>query len=183
LILPAAGNARHATATGALPAHTRVVVVGSGFSGIGTAVALRRGGITDFVVLERAGSLGGTWRDNAYPGAACDVPSHLYSFSFAPKPDWSHVYARQSEIRAYLEQVAADAGVLPHLHCDTDVLAGQWDDDALVWRLETSRGPLTADVLVSGCGGLVEPHLPQVQGIEDFQGRPSTPHGGTTRST
>ena len=80
MTLPAAGNARHATATGPLPAHTRVVVVGSGFSGIGTAVALRRRGITDFVVLERAGSLGGTWRDNAYPGAACDVPSHLYSF-------------------------------------------------------------------------------------------------------
>ncbi len=170
MTLPAAGNARHATATDPLPAHTRVVVVGSGFSGIGTAVALRREEITDFVVLERAGSLGGTWRDNTYPGAACDVPSHLYSFSFAPKPDWSHVYAPQSEIRAYLEQVAADSGVLPHLHCDTDVLAGRWDDDALVWRLETSRGPITADVLVSGCGGLVEPHLPQVQGIEEFRG-------------
>ena len=161
---------RHATATGPLPAHTRVAVVGSGFSGIGTAIALRREGIEDFVVLERADSLGGTWRDNTYPGAACDVPSHLYSFSFAPKPDWSHVYARQPEIRTYLEQVAADSGVLRHLYCDTDVLGGQWDDDAMVWRLETSRGPLTADVVVSGCGGLVEPHLPQVQGIEDFRG-------------
>ena len=88
-----------------LPAHTRVAVVGSGFSGIGTAVALRRHGIADFVVLERASSLGGTWRDNTYPGAACDVPSHLYSFSFAPDPDWSHVYARQPEIRRYLERV------------------------------------------------------------------------------
>ena len=162
--------ARHATATGPLPAHTRVAVVGSGFSGIGTAVALRRAGIQDFVVLERAGSLGGTWRDNTYPGAACDVPSHLYSFSAAPKLDWSHVYARQPEIRGYLEQVAADAGVLPRLWCDTDVLAGRWDDDALVWRLETSRGPLTAAVLVSGCGGLVEPHLPEVPGTADFRG-------------
>jgi cation diffusion facilitator CzcD-associated flavoprotein CzcO len=162
--------ARHATATGPLPAHTRVAVVGSGFSGIGTAVALRRAGIGDFVVLERAGSLGDTWRDNTYPGAACDVPSHLYSFAAAPKPDWSHVYARQPEIRGYLEQVAADAGVLPRLWCDTDVLAGRWDDDALVWRLETSRGPLTAEVLVSGCGGLVEPHLPEVPGTADFRG-------------
>jgi cation diffusion facilitator CzcD-associated flavoprotein CzcO len=161
---------RHATATGPLPARTRVAVVGSGFSGIGTAIALRRAGIEDFVVLERAGSLGGTWRDNTYPGAACDVPSHLYSFSFAPKPDWSHVYARQPEIRAYLEQVAAEHGVLPHLYCDTDVLAGRWDDDALVWRLETDRGPLTAEVLFSGCGGLVEPRLPEVPGIADFQG-------------
>jgi cation diffusion facilitator CzcD-associated flavoprotein CzcO len=162
--------ARHASATGPLPARTRVAVVGSGFSGIGTAVALRRAGIEDFVVLERAGSLGGTWRDNTYPGAACDVPSHLYSFSAAPKPDWSHVYARQPEIRGYLEQVAADAGVLPRLWCDTDVLAGRWDDDALVWRLETSRGPLTAEVVVSGCGGLVEPHLPEVPGTAGFQG-------------
>ena len=158
------------TAPSALPAHTRVAVVGSGFSGIGTAVALERAGIDDFVVFERAGTLGGTWRDNTYPGAACDVPSHLYSFSFAPKSDWSHVYSRQPEIRAYLEQVAADSGVLPHLHLDTDVVAGAWDDAALVWRLQTSRGDLTADVLVSGAGGLVEPHLPEVPGIDSFQG-------------
>ncbi len=153
-----------------LPPHARVVVVGSGFSGIGTAVALREAGIDDFVVLERADGLGGTWRDNTYPGAACDVPSHLYSFSFAPKRDWSHVYSRQPEIRAYLEQVAADSGVLPHLHCGTDVVSGRWDDDALLWRLQTSRGDLTADVLVSGAGGLVEPHLPDVPGIETFTG-------------
>ncbi|MEX5718483.1 flavin-containing monooxygenase [Geodermatophilus maliterrae] len=157
-------------APGPLPAHTRVAVIGSGFSGIGTAVALQRAGIDDFVVLERAATLGGTWRDNTYPGAACDVPSHLYSFSFAPKRDWSHVYSRQPEIREYLEQVAADHGVLPHLHCGTDVVSGQWDDDALVWRLETTRGSLTADVLVSGAGGLVEPHLPEVPGIGTFEG-------------
>jgi cation diffusion facilitator CzcD-associated flavoprotein CzcO len=163
-------TSRHATATGPLPAHVRVAVVGSGFSGIGTAVALQRAGIDDFVVLERADSLGGTWRDNSYPGAAVDVPSHLYSFSFAPKRDWSHVYSRQPELRAYLEQVAADHGVLPHLYVGTDVVAGRWDDDALVWRLETSQGDLTADVVVSGAGGLVEPHLPEVPGIETFQG-------------
>ena len=153
-----------------LPAHVRVAVVGSGFAGIGTAVALLRAGIDDFVVLERADGLGGTWRDNVYPGAACDVPSHVYSFSFAPKHDWSHVYSRQPEIRAYLEDVAAGHGVLPHLHLRTDVVSGRWDDDALVWRLETSRGALTADVVVSGAGGLVEPHLPEVPGVGTFRG-------------
>ncbi|SDC52627.1 Predicted flavoprotein CzcO associated with the cation diffusion facilitator CzcD [Geodermatophilus telluris] len=161
---------RHATATGPLPEHVRVAVVGSGFSGIGTAVALLRAGVDDFVVLERAAGLGGTWRDNDYPGAAVDVPSHLYSFSFALKRDWSHVYSRQPEIQRYLEQVAADHGVLPHLYCDTDVVSGRWDDDALVWRLQTSRGDLTVDVVVSGAGGLVEPHLPDVPGTETFQG-------------
>jgi cation diffusion facilitator CzcD-associated flavoprotein CzcO len=153
-----------------LPAHVRVAVVGSGFSGIGTAVRLKQEGIEDFVVLERASSLGGTWRDNTYPGCACDVPSHLYSFSFAPNPRWSRSFSRQPEIRAYLEDVAQRFGVLPHLHCDTDLSAGTWDDDALIWRLSTSRGDLTADVVVSGCGGLVEPALPDVPGVEAFEG-------------
>ena len=153
-----------------LPAHVRVAVVGSGFSGIGTAVALKRRGVEDFVVLERAGSVGGTWRDNTYPGCACDVPSHLYSFSFAPNPHWSRVFSRQPEIRAYLEKVTDDFGVRPHLHVDTDLVSGAWDDAAMLWRLETSRGPLTADVLVSGCGGLVEPALPDVPGVEAFEG-------------
>jgi cation diffusion facilitator CzcD-associated flavoprotein CzcO len=145
-------------------------VVGSGFSGIGTAVRLLQEGVEDFVVLERAGSLGGTWRDNTYPGCACDVPSHLYSFSFAPNARWSHSFSRQPEIRAYLEDVAQRFGVLPHLHCDTDLVAGTWDDDALMWRLTTSRGEFTADVVVSGCGGLVEPALPDVPGVESFAG-------------
>jgi cation diffusion facilitator CzcD-associated flavoprotein CzcO len=153
-----------------LPAHVRVAVVGSGFSGIGTAVALRQRGVEDFVLLERAGSVGGTWRDNTYPGCACDVPSHLYSFSFAPNPHWSRVFSRQPEIRAYLEKVTDDFGVRPHLHVDTDLVGGVWDDAAMLWRLETSRGPLTSDVLVSGCGGLVEPALPDVPGVEAFEG-------------
>ncbi|MCW2714455.1 MAG: FAD-dependent pyridine nucleotide-disulfide oxidoreductase [Frankiales bacterium] len=153
-----------------LPRHVQVAVIGSGFAGIGTAVALRREGIEDFVVLERSDSVGGTWRDNTYPGCACDVPSHLYSFSFAPNPEWSHVFSRQPEIRAYLERVTDDFGVRPHLHVDTELVSGAWDDTALLWRLETNRGALTADVVVSGCGGLVEPHLPEVPGVESFQG-------------
>ena len=150
--------------------HVRVAVVGSGFAGIGTAVWLKRRGVQDFVVLERAGAVGGTWRDNTYPGCACDVPSHLYSFSFAPNPDWSHVFSRQPEIRAYLERVTDEFGVRPHVRLSTDLVSGTWDDRALLWRLETSRGPLTADVLVSGCGGLVEPAYPDVPGVGDFQG-------------
>ena len=153
-----------------LPDHVRVAVIGSGFSGIGTAVRLLQEGIRDFVVLERAGTLGGTWRDNTYPGCACDVPSHLYSFSFAPNPDWTHVFSRQPEIRSYLERTAADFGVLPHLYVGTDVVAAHWDEPAQLWRLETTRGPLTAQVLVSGCGGLVEPALPAVPGLATFTG-------------
>ena len=154
----------------ALPDHVRVAVVGSGFSGIGTAVRLKQRGVEDFVLLERADSVGGTWRDNTYPGCACDVPSHLYSFSFAQNPDWAHVYGRQPEIRAYLEQVTDEFGVRPHVHTGTDLLSGAWDDEAMLWRLETSRGALTADVVVSGCGGLVEPAYPDVPGVESFEG-------------
>jgi cation diffusion facilitator CzcD-associated flavoprotein CzcO len=153
-----------------LPAHVQVAVIGAGFAGIGSAVRLREHGISDFVVLERADSVGGTWRDNTYPGCACDVPSHLYSFSFAPNPEWSHVFSRQPEIRAYLERVTDEFGVRPHVHTGTDLVSGAWDDEALLWRLETSRGPLTADVLISGCGGLVEPALPDVPGVQTFRG-------------
>jgi cation diffusion facilitator CzcD-associated flavoprotein CzcO len=121
-----------------LPDHVRVAIVGAGFAGIGSAVRLREHGIHDFVLLERADSVGGTWRDNTYPGCACDVPSHLYSFSFAPNPDWSHVFSRQPEIRAYLERVTDEFGVRPHVHTSTDLVAGRWDDDAMLWRLETT---------------------------------------------
>ncbi len=153
-----------------LPDHVRVAVIGSGFSGIGTAVRLAQAGERDVVVLERAGSVGGTWRDNTYPGCACDVPSHLYSFSFAPNPDWSRAFSRQPEIRAYLERVCDDFDVRSQLHLDTELLAGSWDDAAALWRLETSQGPLTADLLVSGCGGLVEPACPDLPGLESFAG-------------
>lgn len=151
-----------------LPTNVRVAVIGSGFSGLGMAIRLRQRGITDLVVLERAEAVGGTWRDNTYPGCACDVPSHLYSFSFAPNPQWSHSFSRQPEIRAYLEQVASEAGVLPSVHFSTDVEVADWDDAAQRWRIRTSRGELTAQVLVSGCGGLVEPRLPDVPG--SFEG-------------
>src|SRR6185503_9422407 len=133
-----------------LPDHVDVAIVGGGFAGVGMAIALLRAGRRDFVVLERDGDVGGTWHQNTYPGCACDVPSNLYSFSFAPNPEWSRTYSRQPEIRAYLERVVDQFGVRPKIRLNTDVLQATWDDDAQRWQLETSAGRLTAKVLVSG---------------------------------
>ena len=156
-------------ATSALPEHVRVAVIGTGFAGLATAIALRRSGRHDFVLLERADDVGGTWRDNRYPGCACDVPSHMYSFSFAPNPDWSRTFSGQPEIEAYLQRVAREHGVLPHVRTGAEVLEARWDDAALLWRVRTARGELTADVLVAGSGGL------------SSRAPPSTPRpGGTT---
>src|SRR5690606_13296417 len=104
--------------------------VGSGFAGLGVAAELRRAGIDDFVMLERGDALGGTWRDNHYPGCACDVPSHLYSFSFAPKHDWSRAFAPQAEIRAYLERVADELDLRRHVVLGRELAEASWDDDA-----------------------------------------------------
>ncbi|MFF9481273.1 flavin-containing monooxygenase [Streptomyces sp. NPDC014733] len=151
--------------------HVRVAVIGSGFGGLGAAVRLRREGITDFVVLERAGSVGGTWRDNSYPGCACDVPSHLYSFSFAPNPRWPRNFSGQPHIRAYLEHVADTFGLRPHLRFHAEVESARWDGDALRWEIETARGPLTADVLVSATGPLSDPKIPDIPGLDGFPGK------------
>ncbi|MGA5322654.1 flavin-containing monooxygenase [Streptomyces seoulensis] len=151
--------------------HVRVAVIGSGFGGLGAAVRLRREGITDFVVLERAGSVGGTWRDNSYPGCACDVPSHLYSFSFAPNPDWPRTFSGQEHIRAYLERVADDFGLRPHLRFDSEVKLMTWDEEELRWHIETASGSLTADVVVSATGPLSDPKIPAIPGLDSFPGR------------
>ena len=154
-----------------LPSHVRVAIIGSGFAGLGAAIRLKQEGEDDFVVLERADAVGGVWRDNRYPGAACDVQSHLYSLSFAPNPDWSHRFAPQAEIWAYLERCATDFGLRPHLRFGHDVEAAAWDDDALRWQIETSRGALTAEVLVAAPGALAEPRLPDIPGLDSFEGR------------
>ncbi|MFD4728645.1 flavin-containing monooxygenase [Streptomyces seoulensis] len=151
--------------------HVRVAVIGSGFGGLGAAVRLRREGITDFVVLERAGSVGGTWRDNSYPGCACDVPSHLYSFSFAPNPDWPRTFSGQEHIRAYLERVADDFDLRRHLRFDSEVKLMTWDEDELRWHIETASGSLTADVVVSATGPLSDPKIPAIPGLDTFPGR------------
>jgi cation diffusion facilitator CzcD-associated flavoprotein CzcO len=151
-------------------AHHRVAIVGSGFSGLGMAIRLLKDGESDFVVLERAGEIGGTWRDNTYPGCRCDVPSHLYSFSFAPNPNWSSTFSPQREILDYLRDVARRFGVMPHVRFHTELESAEWDEAQGHWRLETSRGSMTADVLVCGQGPLSEPKLPDVPGLASFEG-------------
>src|SRR3990170_2362034 len=144
----------------ALPEHVGVLVIGAGFGGLGLAVKLAERGERDFVVVERGGEVGGTWRDNTYPGAACDVPSQLYSFSFALNPDWSRSFSRQEEIQSYLRDVARDAGVLPHFRFHVNFERARWDNDAELWRISTSAGDCTADVLVSAAGALSDPKMP-----------------------
>ncbi|MFK4147920.1 flavin-containing monooxygenase [Streptomyces sp. NPDC004065] len=151
--------------------HVRVAVIGSGFGGLGAAVRLRREGITDFVVLERAGSVGGTWRDNSYPGCACDVPSHLYSFSFAPNPDWPRTFSGQEHIRAYLEHVADVFHLRPHIRFDSEVKKMTWDAERLRWHIETTGGNLSADVVVSATGPLSDPRIPDIPGLDTFPGK------------
>ncbi|MEV5510880.1 flavin-containing monooxygenase [Streptomyces orinoci] len=151
--------------------HVRVAVIGSGFGGLGAAVRLRRAGVTDFVVLERAEALGGTWRDNTYPGCACDVPSHLYSFSFAPNPAWPRAFSGQEHIRTYLEGIADTFRLRPHLRFGHEVRQLCWNDQELHWEVSTSRGELTADVVVSAAGPLADPSIPDIPGLDRFPGR------------
>jgi cation diffusion facilitator CzcD-associated flavoprotein CzcO len=132
---------------------------------------LKQEGIEDFVVLERAHDVGGTWRDNSYPGCACDVQSHLYSFSFAPNPEWTRSFSPQPEIWEYLKRCARDFGILPHVRFGHEVLEAAWDKAAQCWRIETSQGRLTASVLVMASGALSEPALPQLPGADAFKGR------------
>jgi cation diffusion facilitator CzcD-associated flavoprotein CzcO len=148
----------------------RVAIVGGGLSGLGATVMLRRAGIGDVVVFERAGEVGGTWRDNTYPGCACDVPSALYSFSFAPNPAWGRLYAGQPEIQQYAREIAHAHGVLEHVVTGADVLGAAWDDAAQRWRIRTSRGDWTARALISATGPWSEPVLPDVPGLDTFAG-------------
>src|ERR687896_242559 len=134
--------------------HTRVAIIGSGFAGLGTGIRLRQRGEEDFIIFERASDVGGTWRDNSYPGCACDVQSHLYSFSFAPNPDWTRSFSPQPEILDYLRRCARDFGVLPHIHFRTEVRSARWDAGAQAWRIETSRGPYEASALILAVGAL-----------------------------
>ena len=148
----------------------RVAIIGSGFAGLGMAIALRRRGETDFVVLERAHEVGGTWRDNTYPGAACDVQSNLYSFSFAPNPDWGRSYSEQPEIQAYLQDVTDRFGVREHCVFGAAVSSARWDDATRRWLVRTSAGDFRAQVLVSAAGALADPTYPNIPGLDTFSG-------------
>jgi cation diffusion facilitator CzcD-associated flavoprotein CzcO len=154
----------------ALPDHVTVAVVGAGFGGIAVGIRLREAGLTDFVILERAGAVGGTWRDNTYPGCACDVPSHLYSYSFALNPGWSRSFSRQQEIWRYLEDVTDRYRVRGHIRFGAEVTQARWDEAAALWRLRTARGQLTATVVVVAAGPLSEPSYPDIPGLEGFRG-------------
>jgi cation diffusion facilitator CzcD-associated flavoprotein CzcO len=146
----------------------RVAIIGSGFGGLGAAIRLEQRGIDDFVILERAGDVGGTWRDNSYPGCACDVESHLYSFSFAQNPDWSWRFARQPEIQAYLQRCARDFGIEPHLRFHHEVRSLTWNEQQSRWHVETTQGAFTASLVILATGPLSEPVLPDVT---PFQGK------------
>lgn len=148
--------------------HFRIAIVGSGFSGLGMAIRLRKEGIDDFVVLERADDLGGTWRDNTYPGCQCDVPSRLYSFSFAPNPGWSRTYSGQEEIWQYLRDCARRYGVEDRIRYRHEVRSCKWDESSGRWTVRTTGGDVTAEVLVAGTGPLSEPAIPAIAGLETF---------------
>ncbi len=146
------------------------LVIGAGFAGLCTAIKLDQAGKSDYLVVEKGSDVGGTWRDNTYPGAACDVPSQLYSFSFARNPDWSMSFSPQPEIQAYLQRVAREYGVLDRLLFDTAVEDARWDAGTQRWVVRTSAGIVTSRTLISGAGGLSEPRLPDIEGIGSFGG-------------
>lgn len=152
------------------PRHVSIAILGTGFSGLGMAMKLKQQGYDDFIIIERAADVGGTWRDNTYPGCACDIPSHLYSFSFAPNAQWSHFYSPQPEIWDYLRRCAEEFGLLPHIQWNTELHGASWSDAEACWHLTTSQGPLVADILILGQGPLNEPSLPAIPGLEDFEG-------------
>lgn len=149
---------------------TSVLVLGSGFSGLGMAVSLKREGKHDFIVLERAQDVGGTWRDNTYPGAACDIQSHLYSYSFRPNPQWSRVYAPQPEILDYLRRTAQEEEIIPHVRFGTTVERANWDEVRQVWSVQTSEGLFEAPILISAAGHLSDPSYPEIPGLSKFRG-------------
>ena len=150
-----------------------VVIVGSGFAGLGMAIRLKQSGESSFLVLEQGDGIGGTWRVNDYPGCACDVQSHLYSFSFAPNPDWTRMFAPQEEIQGYLERCADEFDVRSHVRLASRMTRADWDESAGVWRIEINEGEdtITARVLVPALGALSRPAYPAVEGIEKFEGR------------
>jgi cation diffusion facilitator CzcD-associated flavoprotein CzcO len=152
-----------------LSSRRSIAIVGGGFGGVGAAAMLRREGYEDVTVFEKGERVGGVWNRNTYPGAACDVPSHLYEFSFAPNR-WSRRYAPQAEIQAYMEGVARRFGVLEKVRTNTEVSGARWDEGRGKWILETGAGPHEADVLITACGQLSVPQTPPIASLESFEG-------------
>lgn len=161
-----------ASAARPLPADTLdVLIVGGGFSGLGMAIKLLEAGTTSFLLIEKADEIGGTWYANQYPGCACDIPSHLYSFSFDRNPDWSRMYSGRDEIQHYLKCCAKKFGLEPYLRLNTRMQEAVWDQAAALWRVTTASGDtLKARVLVSAVGALHVPKYPDIPGMENFAG-------------
>ena len=151
-----------------LPGRVDVAIVGAGFGGLGLAIQMKRHGLTDFVVMERSGDVGGTWNSNTYPGAQCDIPSNLYSWSFALKPDWSRAYPERDEIHGYFRDCVEHFDIGGYIHLNTEMLDAEWTGEC--WSIETSKGSLEARVLVAAPGLLSEPSIPDLPGLEDFEG-------------
>ncbi|WP_280255487.1 flavin-containing monooxygenase [Nocardia wallacei] len=150
---------------------TQVLIIGGGFSGMGMAIQLLKSEINDFLLIEKDAEIGGTWRDNTYPGCACDVPSHMYSYSFEPKPDWSHLWAGQDEIQSYLIDLAHKYDLYRHTHFGRTLQSGYWDADDSAWHVLTSDGhEYVARFLVSGVGALHIPNIPKIEGQKKFGG-------------
>jgi cation diffusion facilitator CzcD-associated flavoprotein CzcO len=149
-----------------------VAIIGAGFSGLCMAIKLKESGYQSFKIFEKASDLGGTWRDNRYPGCACDVPSHLYSFSFEQNPDWSRSFSPQAEIWRYMKACAGKHGILPHMRFNAGVASALYDESAQLWRLRLKDGEtVTARTVVSGIGALHLPAFPKLKGLESFAGR------------
>lgn len=158
--------------TGNEPEMIDIAIIGSGFAGLCMAIKLKEAGLDDFIVAEQAETLGGTWRDNHYPGCACDVQSHVYSFSFAPNPDWTRQFAPQAEIRDYLERCAERFALAPYLRFGMGLEKAVFDERLQRWDLRFNNGRhVSARVLVSGMGGLSRPLIPQIPGLETFKGK------------
>jgi cation diffusion facilitator CzcD-associated flavoprotein CzcO len=151
--------------------HFEIAIAGAGFSGLGMAIALKEAGYEDFVVLERADDLGGTWRDNTYPGCACDIPSILYSWTEDQNPGWTQAFAGQQEIWDYMRGVVERKGIAPHLRFGTEVLSMRWLPERECWEAETSAGTFTADIAISAVGALADPAIPELPGLENFAGK------------
>ena len=148
----------------------RVAIVGAGFGGLGMAIRLKQSGIEDFVVFERDEEVGGTWWANTYPGCQCDIPSHLYSYSFAPNAEWTRTYPLQPEIRELPARLRRAFGVRDHIRFRCPIERAEWDDAEGVWRLETPDGAFSAQFLIGAPGPLSEPSIPSLPGMDDFQG-------------
>lgn len=168
--MQAQGNT--STAADAPPsAGPEIAIVGTGFAGLCMAIRLKAAGIQDFALYEQAGDIGGTWRDNAYPGAACDVPSHVYSFSFAPNPDWSRMFGAQGEILDYLRGCVRRYGLQPHLRLRHAVTSARFDEDSGCWHVHfRDQPPIRARVLIGANGPLSRPSYPDIAGLQSFTG-------------